>query len=332
MQQNDRQRRSPALKWTVGSLVGLLTVSVALPALAGVQKTSSEFGTYIEDALVYPNDAARQYGEWGEYVTHFSRGDWWGNDNFGAGYSTYGATGAIKNQRTAATSANAALTTDIKIFGYNIDLVDVYTGASTQMRPASTSAHVNVYVKGSQVYSRTGGGNVGWSWGQDVFSLEYSKTFYPGGWPVKVSAKVTGNASLWYGAGLQPSYMRAGLTGRAGLYAQARGEVGASWLVGAAAWANLTLVEPTLSMNAVQSWDMQPSGGQCAVTFWKGTNAALTINSLKGNVKAQAQAFGFTETATIFSWSGFNTTYNLLPNTMTARVVTDNFGCATVGS
>lgn len=332
VQHNDRQRRSPALKWTLSSLTCILTASFALPAVAGVQKTSSEFGTYIEDALVYPNETARQYGEWSEYVTHFNQGDWWGNSTFGAGYSTYGTTGAVKNQRNAATSANTSLTTDVKIFGYNIDIVDVYTGAYTQMRPASKGASINVYVKGSQVYSRSESGSFQRNWSQNLFSWEYSKTFYPGGWPVKVTAGITGDASLSYGAGVEPTYMRAGLVARAGLYAHAKGEVGASWLVGAAAWANLTLVEPRLTMNAVQSWDLRPTGGQCAVTFWKGKNAALTINSLKGNVKAQAQAFGMTETATIFSWGGFNWTYNLVPNTMTARVVTDNFACPTVGN
>jgi hypothetical protein len=330
MYKEEKQRARRTFRWAAAWLTSALAMAITLPAAAGVQKTSAEFGAYTEDALVYPNGTAQQYGEWSEYANLFDRSDWWGNSTFGAGYSTYGATGASKSANSASTSANAGLTTDVKIFGYNIDIVDIYTGAYTQMRPSYKSASFSVYVKGSQVYSASGS-NQSWGWSQNLFSWNYSKTFYPGGYPVKVTAGVTGDASLYYRAGLEPTYMRAALTGRAGLYAQAKGEVGVSWLLGAAAWANLTLVEPVVNVNAVQAWEFQPSGGSCAVTFWKGSNAYMTLNSLKGNVKAQAQFFGGTETATIFSWPGFSTTYNLMPNNMTARVVTDNFGCPTVG-
>ncbi len=331
LERNYSHRLKSFRNWALAAAACGACVTLTLPAAAGVQKTSSEFGTYTEDALVYPNATAQQYGEWSEYVTHFNKGDWWGSNTFGAGYNTYAASSATKNPQTTRTWAEASLTTDVKIFGYNIDVVDIYTSAWTQMRPANKAASFSVYVKGNQVYSRSASGSAGWSWSQNLFSQEYSQTFSVAGMPVKVAAGVRGDASLSYGAGLEPTYMRAGLTGRAGLHAEARGSVGASWLLGAEAWANLTLVEPRLDVNAVQSWDLRPSGGQCAVTFWKGANAYVTINSLRGNVKAQAQALGMTETATIFSWPGFTATYNVLPNTMTARVVTDNFACPTVG-
>jgi hypothetical protein len=331
-QQHENLGSKPALRRALATLVCGLSVTVALPAVAGVQKTSSEFGAYTEDALVYRNDAARQYGEWSEYVSLYNHGDWWGNSTFGAGYNSYATTSAVKTANTASTDARAELTTDVKIFGYNIDIVDIYTAATTHMRPAFKSASFSVYVKGSQVYSRSASGSSGWSWGQSLFSFERTQTFSVAGYPVKVTAGVEGDASLSYWAGVEPTYTSAHLSGRAGLHAHATGAVGASWLVGAKAWANLTLVEPRLDNNAVQSWELRQNGGQCDVTLWRGTNAALTVNSLKGNVKAQAQLVGFTETGTIFEWDGFTRTYNILPNTMTARVVTDNFACPTVGN
>lgn len=324
--------RKQPIKLLLSLVVCALASSFAMIASASPRaKVSSEFGAYTEDDLIYKTAAFAAAGEWSESALYFNRSDYWGNSDFGAGYNTYANSSANKNSTTAATNAAAGLTTNIKIFGNNIEIVDIYTSAYTRMRPVSQGASFAVYVKGAQVYSRSASGTASWSWGQNLFTWEYSKTFYAGSWPVTVTAGVTGDASLSYGAGLAPTYMRAGLTGRAGLYAQAKGEIGVWWLAGAAAWANLTLVEPRLAFNATQSWDLRPVSGGCAVTFWKGTNGTLTLNSLSGNVKVQAQYLGFTNTATVFSWPGFTTTYNLIPNNMTAKVVTDPFACPTAG-
>jgi hypothetical protein len=318
---------------TMGALaLSLLTTAAASNAAQAA--VSPEFGAYTQSNLTYFDAFHKQYGEWGETVIYFDKSDHWGNGDFNAGYRTYGNSSARKNATTVSTAAYAGLTSDVTIFGGKVKMLEVYANASTNARPSATNASLQVLVKGLSVYTQSTTTGKSWSWAQQLFSVEWSKTFWVEGWlPVTVSAGVSGSANAGFGTSLNPLYMRAGLSGGAGLYAKARGSVGASWLLGAAAWANLTLVEPTANFSAVQSWELKPSGAGCNVTFWKGTGAALTIKSLGGDVKAQAQAVGTTATATIFTWPGFTTTYPLLPSMMTARVVTDaTIKCPTVGT
>jgi hypothetical protein len=318
---------------TMGALALALLTSAAVSSKAHAD-VSPEFGSYTPSPLTYFDAFHKQYGEWTQYVTYFDKSDHWGNSLFAAGYRTYGNSSAKKNATTVATSAYAGFTADATIFGSNVKMLEVYASASTNARPVQTKAGLQVLVKGITVYSPSTTTGYSWNWSQSLFSLEWSKSFLVAGWlPVTVSAKVSGSANAGFGATLNPLWMRAGVNGGAGLYAQARGSVGVSWLLGAAAWANLTLVQPQANFSAVQSWELKPSGSGCAITYWRGAGAALTINSLGGNVKAQAQALTGKFTDTIFSWSGFTTTYPLLPNMMTATVVTDpSIKCPTVGT
>jgi hypothetical protein len=314
--------------WASLSLsLGALCVSG--PAAAAY---SPEFGSYTEGTINYSDATRRQYGEWSEAVTHFDKSDRWGNGDFNAGYRTWGYTSAGKNSRRLWTAANAAVTTDVTIFGNNTRVFDVYSAAHTDSQSGAKAASYSILVKGYTVSSGSTTTGDYWSKTLPVFSLEFSKKFYVAGWlPVKVGAKALGNVFMGYSARLHPQYMTASLTGGGGLYAEANGSVGESWLLGAKAWASLTLVEPSARFSAMQSWELKPSGGNCNVTFWKGFNGDLSLKALGGNVKAQAQFFGGTETGTIFSWSGFTTNYPLFPTQMTARTTTDAFACPAVG-
>jgi len=293
---------------------------------------SSEFGSYTQSNINYVDSTHQQYGEWSEAATYFDKSDHWGNSDFNAGYRVFGYSSAAKNPKTVWTYATGALTTDVTIFGNTSHIIDVYATGNTNARPATTNANMQVLLKGYTVYSPSTTSGTSWSWSQPLFSAEWSKKFWVAGWlPVRVSAKVTGVGFANYNVRLNPTYMRAGMGGGGGLYAQARGDVGESWLLGASAWANLTLVEPSVDFSAVQSWDLQSNGSNCNVTFWKGINGALTVKALGGNVKAQGQAFTGTYTDTIFSWSGFTNTYPLFPSQMTAKTATDPIPCPTVG-
>jgi hypothetical protein len=307
-----------------------LAAALIAPSLASAEYTP-EFGEYTTLPVRYPSDLARQYGEWNESTNYFDKSDWIGRDNFGAGYRTWGNTGAYKNSERAVTYAGAGLTSDINVFGYNIDVLDAYASAYTQSKPAQAQASVSVYMLGHQLYSNSGSGRNYWEKAQPLFSVSYSKTFYIGGLPIEVGASATGRVWASLGGEVQPLWMRAGFNAGAGVYAQAYGKAGSRYVLGCWAKANMTLLEATGYFTAVQSWEFAREGSGCRTRLWRGADGGLNVKALSGYVRGQVQALTFTETRDLFSWSGFNWSQDLVPGGVTATVGSESVPCPQVG-
>jgi len=239
-----------------------------------------------------------------ELTKTWSKGDKFGDDNFGAAYA---ASATLRGKRDGL-SVEGNLSADAMLFGNTQNVVKVTGKAEAAVVARSSSENLDVFVVGKNIFhhsrsSGTGGGtgvtlNLNKSWDVPFFNAE--KRFWVGPIPVKVKAAAAGSAGIAFNSNIGIFAVNATLVPSAKAFATAGASVDA-WVAEAGVDGRLTLVEASV-----------PTSGELDLTtaglYYK-ADCDLALNYLSGRLNVYAKAFGKRHEKKIADWAG--TTKNI---------------------
>ncbi|WP_021781242.1 hypothetical protein [Myxococcus hansupus] len=254
----------------------------------------------------------------------FHKSEGFGNNTFGAGYVIDVSLNGIPATPSAGAKLDAVAEGKIwaKAFSANQREVVRARAAGSAQQNAFASAKVNVYVMGSQVYSKDllSGTLVD----ETLFNRTFfsaSKTFTILFIPVTVTAALNGNAGIKVDGSVDTTVVKLVATPKGSIYASASAAVNV-FVASIGVEGSLTLITASL-----------PTTGQlvstsCNSLDWN-LKSDFNINTLSGNLKAfvKIKLFFIKKKAslTIAKWSGSTKNWNLINTTSTVPL---NFTCS----
>lgn len=230
----------------------------------------------------------------------WSKGDSFGDENFGAAYA---ASATVSGKRDGMEVAGN-LTADVDLFGNKQNVVKADAHAAAAVVGRSVSENVDVFVLGKNIFhhsrstgTSSGSGvklNLAKNW--DVTFFTADKRFWLGPIPVRVKATAAGSAGINFDSDLGILAVDATIKPSAKAYATATAGVDA-WVAEAGVDGRLTLIEASV-----------PTVGSVIVTTAPGLqyklDSDLNLNYLSGRLNVYAKALGKRYDKKIADWSG----------------------------
>gem|GEM_PF-4589900 len=254
----------------------------------------------------------------------FHKSEGFGNNTFGAGYVVDVSLNGIPASASAGAKLDAVAEGKVwaKAFSSTEREVVRARASGSAQQNAFATAKVNVYVMGSQVYSKdlTSGTLVD----EPLFNRTFfsaSKTFTILFIPVTVTASLNGNAGIKVDGSVNTTVVKLVATPKGSVYASASAAVNVI-VASIGVEGNLTLINASL-----------PTTGQlvstsCSTLDWN-LKSDFNINTLSGNLKAFVKIkllfIKKKASLTIAQWSGSTKNWNLVNTTSTVPLT---FACA----
>ncbi|WP_141621474.1 hypothetical protein [Myxococcus sp. AB036A] len=254
----------------------------------------------------------------------FHKSEGFGNNTFGAGYVIDVSLNGIPATSSAGAKLDAVAEGKIwaKAFSSNQREVVRARAAGSAQQNAFANAKVNVYVLGSQVYSKdlTSGTLVD----EPLFNRTFfsaSKTFTILFIPVTVTASLNGTAGIKVDGSVNTTVVKLIATPKGSIYASASAAVNV-WVASIGVEGNLTLINVSL-----------PTTGQlvstsCSTLDWN-LKSDFNLNTLSGNLKAFVKVkllfIKKKASLTIAKWSGSTKNWTLVNTTSTVPL---SFTCS----
>ncbi|WP_163997144.1 hypothetical protein [Pyxidicoccus caerfyrddinensis] len=248
------------------------------------------------------------------FTKAFHKDQSFGNGTFASGYAldasltAYSASAGVGAQFQAVGEGKLWA----RAFGYTQEVVRG-KATGTAQQGGAVGAKIEVYAMGQQVYLK----NLGTA-GPVSDTPLFNRTFFNAektipvmGYPVKVTAKLTGNAGISVVGTLVESGIKLTATPKGGVYATASAGVDFV-IVSLTVTGTLTLIEAQLPAN------LQLVASSCSTLDWKLT-ADYTLTSLSGNLKVALKIklwiIKIKGSLTIAKWNGYTSTVNLFTAT-----------------
>lgn len=257
------------------------------------------------------------------FTKAFHKDGSFGNGTFASGYALDASLTAYPATSSSGAQLHALGEGKLwaRAFGYTREVVRG-KATGTAQQGGAVGAKIEVYAMGQQIYLE----NIG-TLGTVSTTPLFNRTFFNVekpipvmGYPVKVTARLTGSAGINVVGTLVESGVKLTATPKGGVYATASAGVDFV-VVSLAVVGNLTLIEAQLPVN------LQLVASSCSTLDWKLT-ADYTIKSLAGSLKVAIKIklwiIKIKGSLTIARWNGYTHTVNLF--TATSRNPLD-FAC-----
>lgn len=244
------------------------------------------------------------------FTKAFHKDGSFGNGTFASGYALDASMTAYSSTSSSGAMLQAVGEGKLwaRAFGYTQEVVRG-KATGTAQQGVGVGAKIEVYALGQQIYLKNIGtpGSISDAPLFNRTFFDVQKTFPVMGYPVKVTAKLTGNAGISVVGTLVESGVKVTATPKGGVYATASAGVDFV-IVSLAVVGNLTLIEAQLPA------ELQLVASSCSTLDWK-LKADFTIKSLSGNLKIELKIklwiIKIKGSVTIAKWSGFTSTVNL---------------------